>query len=63
LKTRKSFYSFVKFLLYTAFFLAGTQIVGAGTLKLDWQVFATAVVVGCVKAAMTWWSTEDMVCR
>ena len=58
MKTQKSLYSFVKFLLYTAFFLAGTQIVGAGTLKLDWQVVLTAVVVGCIKAAMTYFSTE-----
>jgi hypothetical protein len=60
MKAQKSFYSFVKFLLYTAFFLAGTHVVGAGTLKLDWQVLLTAVVVGCIKAAMTWLSTEAL---
>jgi hypothetical protein len=58
-KAIATFKTFWKYELYTALLIAGTQIVAAGTLKLDWGLVFTAVVIGCIKAAMTYWKTEE----
>lgn len=58
-KAVASFKSFWKYELYTALLIASVQLEAAGTLKLDWKLLGTAVVIGCIKAAMTYWKTED----
>jgi hypothetical protein len=51
--------SFLKFEVYTAFLVIGTEIVAKNTIKLDWQVVLVAAIVGMVKGAMTWFAGKS----
>ena len=54
-RTWKSFY---KMLIYTALFVAATEVQTAGSLDLiKWETLATAVGIAVVKAALTWFNT------
>lgn len=59
-RVERTWKSFWKMLLYTALFVAVTEIQKAGSWDLcNWRLISTAVGVAVIKAGLTWLSTPE----